>query len=312
MSCSWVLNLATRYHILAGLIPCPMSGDCTPGMSDHDEAVRRITPLQSAADLNAAPAKAAAVDHNKPDDDFQGFVRQALIQNKQSLEGMVEKLDHVLANQKVLENRLSKLEPEVERNSSDIKDVIKTLDCESERINSYSRVGDIERDLTAQKSETDHMAALVNTLQSQVLDLQRYTHSFNIRIFGIPEAQGESCKDIIDGLLKNKFGINQPAIENAHGTGSNTENKPKQIIARFHSRFTHCAVMVSAGEKLQGTGIRFVDDLIPADLEEKKRLKSLITDLYNKNMKPRFIQGRLYANRPLVSQNEIKAFFDNQ
>ena len=290
-----------------------MSRDCTPGMSDHDEAARRITRLQSAADLNAAPAKAAAGDHNKPDEDFQAFVRQALIQNKQSLEGMAEKLDQVLANQKVLETRLTKLEPEVERNSSDIKDVIKTLDFESERINSCeSGVGDIERDLTAQKSETDRMAALVNTLQSQVLDLQRYTRGFNIRIFGIPEAQGESCKDIIDGLLKNKFGINQPAIENAHRTGSNTENKPKQIIARFHSRFTRRAVMVSAREKLQGTGIRFVDDLIPADLEEKKRLKPLMTDLYNKNMKPRFIQGRLYANRQLVSQNEIKAFFDNQ
>ena len=44
--------------------------------------------------------------------------------------------DQVLANQKVLENRFTKLEPEVERNSSDIKDVIKTLDFESERINS--------------------------------------------------------------------------------------------------------------------------------------------------------------------------------
>ena len=76
---------------------------------------------------------------------------------------MVEKLDQVLANQKVLETRLTKLEPEVERNSSDIKDVIKTLDLESERINSCeSGVGDVERDLTAQKSETDRMAALVN------------------------------------------------------------------------------------------------------------------------------------------------------
>ena len=94
--------------------------------------------------------------------------------------------------------------------------------------------------------------------------------------------QGESCKDIIDGLLKNKFGITQPAIENAHRSGSNTENKPKQIIARFHSRFTRRAVMVSTREKLQGTGIRFVDGLIPADLEEKKRLKPLMTDQYKK------------------------------
>ena len=59
-------------------------------MSDQDEAARCITRLQFSADLNAAPAKAAAGDHNKCDEDFQAFVRQALIQNKQSLEGMVE------------------------------------------------------------------------------------------------------------------------------------------------------------------------------------------------------------------------------
>ena len=70
--------------------------------------------------------------------------------------------------------------------------------------------------------------------------------------------------------------------------------------------------MASAREKLQGTGIRFTDDLTAVDLEEKKRLKPLMADLYHKNMKPRFIQGRLYANRQLVSQEQIKAFFDNQ
>ena len=142
-------------------------------------------------------------------------------------------------------NQIDKIRTEVERNSSDIKDVIKTLDFESERINSCeSGVGDIERNLTAQKSETDCLAALVNTLQSQILDLQRYTGGFNTRIFGIPKA----------------LGLNRPAIESAHRTGSDTKNKLKQIIARFHSRFTRRAVMVSAREKLQGTGIRFVDD----------------------------------------------------
>ena len=278
-------------------------------MGDQGEAARRNTRSQSVADSHATTAG----NDNKPEEDFQEFVRQSLVQNKLSIDGMVEKLDQVLANQQALENRLSKLEPEVERNSSDIKEVIKSLDFESERINANeSDVSDIQRDVTFVKSEADRLATLVNSLQSQVLDLQRYTRGFNIRIFGIPEAPGESCKDVVDGLLKNKFDITHSAIENAHRTGSSTENRPKQIIARFHSRFTRRTVMASAREKLQGTGIRFTDDLTAVDLEEKKRLKPLMTDLYHKNMKPRFIQGRLYANRQLVSQEQIKAFFYNQ
>ena len=142
-------------------------------MSDQGEAARRSTRSQSAADSHATTAG----NHNKTDEDFQEFVRQSLVQNKLSIDGMVEKLDQVLANQQALENRLSKLEPEVERNSSDIKEVIKSLDFESERINANeSDVSDIQRDITFQKSEADRLAALVNSLQSQVLDLQRYVY----------------------------------------------------------------------------------------------------------------------------------------
>ena len=260
---------------------------------------------QSAADSHATTAG----NHNIPDEDFQEFVRQSLVQNKLSLDGMVEKFDQVLANQQALENKLSKLEPAVERNPSDIKEVIKSLEFESQRINANeSDVSDIQRDITFQKSEADRLAALVNSLQSQVLDLQGYTRVFNIRIFRIPEAPGENCKDVVDGLLKNKFDITHSAIENAHRTGSSTENRPKQIIARFHSRFTRRTVLASARKKLQGTGIRFTDDLTAVDLEEKKRLKPLMADLYHKNMKPRFIQGRLYSNRQHVRQEQIKAF----
>ena len=184
-------------------------------MSDQGEAARRSTRSQSAADSHATTAG----NHNKPEKDFQEFVRQSLVQKK---------LDQVLVNQQALENRLSKLEPEVERNSSDIKKVIKSLDFESERMNANeSDVSDIQRDVTSQKSEADRLAALVNSLQSQVLDLQRYTLGFNIRIFGIPEAPGESCKDVVDGLLKINLtslippSRTLPALDPALKTGRN-------------------------------------------------------------------------------------------
>ena len=68
--------------------------------------------------------------------------------------------------------------------------------------------------------------------------------------------------------------------------------------------------MRSAREKLQNTNIRFVDDLTQKDLEETNRLKPLMTESYNQNKKPRFIQGRLFANNRAETQEEIRAFFD--
>ena len=241
------------------------------------------------------------------DNDFQDFVRKSLTCNKSALDDVAQKLNQVLANQTALENQLTDLEPKVVKNVSDIRDITQSLDFESDRVTTAEKtISVMQQELNAQSRELHTMSTAMVNLQSQVLDLERYTRGYNIRIFGVSESQGEVCKEKVDRILADEFAV-ESAIENAHRTGKAESGRPRPTIARFYSRFTRRAVMRVAKVKLQNTNIRFVDDLTKTDLEEKNRLK-----LYEKGKKPRFVQGRLYSNNTLIAQNEIKTFFDNQ
>ena len=138
--------------------------------------------------------------------------------------------------------------------------------------------------------------------------LERYTRSFNVRILGLPEGKDENCIDSVHQILKDKFGIATTVIENAHRIGLSRDDKPRQMIARFYSRATRLAVMTSARENLQNTGMRFIDDLTQKDLDEKRRLKPLMGKLYNENKRPRFLNGRLYSEGRVTSRETINSF----
>ena len=66
--------------------------------------------------------------------------------------------------------------------------------------------------------------------------------------------------------------------------------------------------MRSSKERLRNTGLRFVDDLTQKELEEKRRIKPLMDELYSENKRPRFINGRLYAEGRAVLRETIDSF----
>ena len=275
------------------------------------DASKRSTRAAASERTECTPKSGKGTPKAKDEEhEFQDFVRTSLLDNKSALENVVQKLNMVLANQAALENRLSELEPKVDQNSKDIKDINDCKEFDSQRISANEKsVEDLQQVSITQSREMQNMTSQINSLQSQVLDMQRYTRGFNIRVIGVDETEDEVCLNKVSEILAEKFGIHS-AIENAHRTGPPRTDRPRQIIARFYSRFTRRTVMRSAREKLQNTNIRFVDDLTQKDLEEKIRLKPLMTELYNQNKKPRFIQGRLFANNRAVTQEEIRAFFD--
>ena len=84
--------------------------------------------------------------------------------------------------------------------------------------------------------------------------------------------------------------------------------KPRQMIARFYSRATRTDAMISSRERLGNTGLRFVDDLTQKDLEEKRRIKHLMDKLFAEKKRPRFVNGRLYAEGRAVSRETINSF----
>ena len=233
---------------------------------------------------------------------FEDFVRSALT-------NLGTKLDTLITGQAALEEKVYNVEIKVQRNSANIDDIIKSVDFESNNIkDNATEIRALKEKLDNRNTELDRAKFAIGSLETELNALQRYTRGFNIRIIGMPESDSENCITSIQEVLKEKFGLNSPVIENAHRVGSNRGGKPRQVIARFFSRAVRRDVMTVAKKKLEGTGYRFVDDLTNKDLEEKRRLTPLMDELYRDNQRPRFVNGRLYANGRPVSREAINSF----
>lgn len=269
-------------------------------MSDE----RRTTRSVSAA--SEQPAATSVFEDQTAENDlnFEDFV-------KRSFQILGSKLDTLIAGQAALETKVNKLETKVNSNTTEISEVVKTIDFESENIKDNSKqIQDLKCQLQHREAELNKAKVTISTMASDLNSLERYTRSFNFRILGMPETVDENCVLSVQKILKDHFGITNSVIENAHRVGISKGGKPRQMIARFYSRATRRAIMTSAREKLQHSGLRFVDDLTKVDLEEKQQLKSLMDKLYRENKRPRFVNGRLYAEGKVVSREVINSFLE--
>ena len=156
--------------------------------------------------------------------------------------------------------------------------------------------------------QLDRASCAIASLESEMNALQRYTRGFNIRILGLPENDEVNCVTWVENLLHDHFNTEGSIIENVHGVGTANRGKPTPIIARFFSRTTRLTVMANAREKLQGSPYRFTDDPTPRDLQEKRRLTTLMNDLFQKKLRPRFTNGRLYTNGKIVPREMMNNF----
>ena len=245
-------------------------------------------------------------DDNPDQTNFEDFVRSTLT-------SLGSKIDQLLTGQTVLEEKVSGLETRVNTNTLTIGNITESLEFESENIKDLtSEIHELKSNLQTRDSELEHAKCAISTMQSEINSLERYTRGFNIRIMGMHEEEEEDCVASVQKLLQDLFDIAGPVIENAHRVGPAKEGRPRQMIARFHSRASRRDVMSKAREKLQNTPYRIVDDLTAKDLDEKRRLLPLMNKLYQEKKRPRFANGRLYAGGKPVSREVINAFLSTQ
>ena len=123
------------------------------------------------------------------------------------------------------------------------------------------------------------------------------------------EEEEEDCVASVHKLLQDLFDVSGSVIENAHRVGPAKEGRPRQMIARFHSRTTRRDIMSKAREKLQNTSYRIVDDLTAKDLDEKRRLLPLMNKLYQEKKRPGSptvvctLAGNRYPAKSLPNRN---------
>ena len=253
------------------------------------------------ADKAVEPAPALCDDMPA---DFMAFVRLAL-------NAVNAKLDSIVTLQSSMEKKLSDIDDRVTGQATTIAGLTESVEFNSANINTQQKSIDIvKKSLVEANRDLQSATMSIAKLEATLVASERHSHSFNVRLLGVPETDGENCVATVVDLLDRKFQLSgsAPVIENAHRIGKTQQDKPRHIIARFYSRVTRSTVMRTTRTNLRDSPLRFVDDLTKEDLLEKQRVRPLMDELFKTNRRPSFRNGKLYAEGRPVSEGEINTF----
>ena len=232
-------------------------------------------------------------------DEFVSFVRSAL-------NFINVKMDSVLSSQANFEKKLTDMDTRV-------TDLTKSINFNADNISDQNQsVTVLQKALTDVTRDLQSATVTIAKLEDKSNRAERHSRSFNVRLLGVREVDGENCVNRVEQILLDKFGLKGNIIENAHRTGKRSMNGkyPRHIIARFHSRVTRGNVMRSTRDKLNNSPYRFVDDLTQTDLMAKQRVRPFMVELYKGNKKPSFRNGKLFSEGREVTSQEINRFLD--
>ena len=261
--------------------------------------------VRQSVDEIATPDKAVEPAPTVRDDmpgDFMAFVRKAL-------NAVNAKLDNIVSLQCSMEKKLADIDTRVTGQGSVIAALAESVEFNAANITTQQTAIDIvKKSLVETNRDLQIATASITKLEAKLITSERHSRSFNVRLLGVPETDGENCVSIVEDLLHQKFNQSGNVIENAHRIGKKTQDKPRHIIARFHSRVVRTTVMRATRTNLHDSKLRFVDDLTKEDMQEKQRVRPLMNELFETNRRPSFRNGKLYAEGRPVSEDEINRF----
>ena len=217
---------------------------------------------------------------------------------------MNDKLDNLIANQTAFEKRLGDFDTKISELTDTAEFNPNTMLEHKQTTTALEKaLDDATRELKAAKLSIAELQVKTNVSE-------RHSRSFNLRLLGMKEVDGESCINVVETVLREKFAVADGEIGYAHRTGKPTKDRPQHIIARFYSRdvrgdVMRGDVMRAARKKLENTPLRLIDDLTREGMAAKQRVRPFMEELYGKNRRPSFRNGRLYAEGKPVSADEI-------
>lgn len=135
----------------------------------------------------------------------------------------------------------------------------------------------------------------VAELFTEVNRLERQTRRNNIRIIGCPEKDHENVMEIVDNILTQFKFEKKVEVERAHRDGriyrGHGTPRPRHILICVLRYTDKVNILKTFKRVLKDEPYRFADDLTKVDLEEKKRWREEVADLYKKGEKLRFVGG---------------------
>lgn len=137
---------------------------------------------------------------------------------------------------------------------------------------SAEEVEKLQQQLNASERENQKLREDMETRDDEI---EQYQRRNSLRIFGIPEKQGENTDEIVLSVAARlKVDIREEDIDRSHRVGhGQASNRPRPIIVKFVS-YRRRSLLYGAKRHLKGSGITVREDLTASRL---KVLRAAIT-----------------------------------
>lgn len=123
-------------------------------------------------------------------------------------------------------------------------------------------------------TQINDLAAEVSELRLRVDDMEQYERRTNVRVFGLPEREGEDTDHLVLSLCKDRLKVDMSVekIDRSHRVGRKQEPgpdgkvRPRPIIVRFVS-YRDRRTVFNAKKLLKDTGVTIREDLTATRLQ---------------------------------------------
>lgn len=209
---------------------------------------------------------------SQPTEDTESEKTNGLFITEASLRSLVQH-----ACEKAIQSALQSVKKEVgeiiSRNLEQLTSQIFKLETTNEML--------AEKIMAADKCSIDSLAHITSLerevayLRNQSNDLEQYSRKQCIRVFGLPEHNGENCRQDLLELFSSQLGVNLALeeIDVAHRVGRPIAGKPRAIIARLVHRSMKDQILANR-RRLKGKKIGIAEDLTSANVKLLNRAKN--------------------------------------
>ena len=182
---------------------------------------------------------------------------------------------------------VQKVESKLEIESSRIDELEKkNAELEKKNANLVKKTKEIEK-------EIEDIKITLSRHTSDANKAERFSRRNNFRIVGIPEAKGNEREDgpkLVENVIRENFGMDVK-VERAHRDGMKAD-RPRHILVKMLSYRDKVEIMKNARKNLESKPFYIINDLTKADLEEKKKWRKEVKELYSNGTKLRFFAGK--------------------
>lgn len=151
---------------------------------------------------------------------------------------------------------------------------------------------EIDKKFHESKLEITDLQNEVESLNMKLKKMEQSTRKNNVRIYGIPESQGEQSQDIIEIVNeKTRINISSENIGSVYRIGKATVNGNRAILVRF-KEYTYKEEVMKKRKILKGSQVVIADDLTK---ENHNILKEAVLKLGKRNVW--CLGGRIYFRK---------------